>query len=269
MSFPLGRSVPLLAIAVGILGCSDAIGESFENPLTPTAPAGSGITLHITAPTALVVGEEVVVRLDTRDASGRLLNNTPVMWTSLSPQTLEVTANESPVGRVKGVSAGVATVTATTEGKTQTIQLTVSPLPGSSGAILVVESFTVIEFQYPSQPNHWHYAPLVRVRETGAGGAVAITGYDFIIPGLGRSPACATYRRVDRGATLDLFREVYGDYGFTIAQAGARATGAPATALITIRDGNGPETTLTVTGPIVSGSLPTTYTGGTVDWRCN
>jgi len=240
--------------------------SSRNPPATATPP---GLTLQITAQsTALVVGEETVLVVITRDATGRQLND-PVAWSSSSPGTVQVTSPGYAVARVKGLSAGVATVSATVQGKSQTIVISVADLSAPSGAVLVVDSFSVIEFQYPSAPNQWYYAPLVRVRETGLGGAVAVIGYDFIIPGFGQAPPCATYRPVGRGATLDLFREVYGDYGYTLYSGGARATGTVATALITVRDGSGPPATLTVTGPIISGALPTTYTGGAVEWRCN
>ncbi len=259
---------PLLAVAVaGAIGCSDAIVQPPEQ--TSASPTAT-ITLQITTPkSTMVVGEELVIQVIERDATGRQISGMPVVWTSQSPEIVQVTSSGYPVGRVRGLSPGVASVSATVDGKSQTIVLTVAPLPAPSGAVLVVDAFSVIEFQYPSQPNHWYYAPLVRVRETNAGGTVAVIGYDFTIPGLGRVPSCVTYRPVGRGETLDLFREVYGDYGYTIDNNGARATGTVATAIITIQDGSGAPTSITVTGPIISGTLPTTYTGGTVDWRCN
>ncbi|MBA3671343.1 MAG: hypothetical protein H0W68_04900, partial [Gemmatimonadaceae bacterium] len=217
------------------------------------------MSLQITAPATLLVDQEVPVVLTIRDALGRPLSDTAVTWSSLSPQVIRVTSSGSLVSRAKGLAAGVGTLSATVEGRSQSVVLTVLPLPPSSSAVLVVESFSVVEFQYPSQPGQWHYAPRVRVRESGGGGAVAVIGYDFIIPGLGRAPPCVTYRRVERGGTLELFREAYGDYDYTISQHSSRANGTPATALITIRDGDSAPTLLTVTGPIVSGSLPTTY----------
>ena len=263
-------SLPLCTMAIFVLGCSDATSPPGNPGKAAVAPATTGITLQITAAsTALVIGEEAVLLVVARDAMGKQLFNDPVVWSSSSPSTLEVTSPGYAVARIRGLSAGVATVSATVQGKSQTVLISVSDLPVPSGAVLVVDSFSVVEFQYPSAPNNWYYAPLVRVRETGLGNALAVVGYDFIIPGFGPAPPCATYRPVGRGVTLDLFREVYGDYGYTLWNSGARAAGRVATALITVRDGSGPPTTLTVTGPIVSGSLPTTYTGGTVEWRCN
>ena len=262
-------TLPLFAMMIGLFGCSDAIQPTAQPPEAAAAPASSGISLQITATsTALVVGEATVLVAIATDAAGRQLND-PVVWSSSSPATAQVTSPGYAVARVTGLSAGVATVSATVRGKSQAMVISVSNLSAPSGAVLLVESFSVVEFQYPTVPDHWYYAPLLRMRETGLGDAAAVIGYEFDIPGIGQSPPCATYRRVGRGATLDLFREVYGDYGYSLYKPGARATGTVATALITVRDGSSPPTTLTVTGPIISGSLPTTYTGGTVEWRCN
>jgi len=63
-------------------------------------------------------------------------------------------------------------------------------------------------------------------------------------------------------APRDLFGEVYGDWLLEIAGSGERATGEPATATITFVDDGGTMATRVVSGPIVQGSLPTTYSGG-------
>jgi hypothetical protein len=94
------------------------------------------------------------------------------------------------------------------------------------------------------------------------GVAVIVTNVRFTIRPPVRAIAVGWWR-VDPGASLDLFREVYGEYELTIDQQGVRSSGGLATVVMTIRDDNGASATITPNDPIVAGSLPTTDTGAT------
>jgi hypothetical protein len=128
------------------------------------------------------------------------------------------------------------------------------PVPGT----LAIESFSVVEY---GSPNWLSYAPLIRVRAPE--GAVTVIRLQFVIPGIGATSAC-TNKRVEGSESRDLFREVYGDYEYSIAfgQAGVRATGEPVKGTITYRDDTGAIGVLQAEAPVVPGQLPTTYTGG-------
>jgi hypothetical protein len=128
---------------------------------------------------------------------------------------------------------------------------------------LAIESFTMIEYQYPSAPGWWSYAPQIRVDETSGHGSITIFRIDITIPGFGPSPGvCSTGIRVAAGSGRDLVSERYGDYELSYDAGGKRAEPGEATVVLTYSDETGRKGTLSAHGPIVSGALPTTYTGG-------
>ena len=73
----------------------------------------------------LHVGEKQAVSVTLKDARGRTLTDRPVAWVSSSPAIATV----SDVGLVKAVAAGGAQLTATCEGKTAALKVTVTPVP--------------------------------------------------------------------------------------------------------------------------------------------
>jgi hypothetical protein len=167
------------------------------------------------------------------------------------------------------VGEGSTTITASLDGFTAGGELTAISDPPLSDA-LVIESFSMIEFAYadPSGP-YWHYAPqVVLADQTGSG--VDVIGVQFSIADWGDASYCAATRSVDSGASLELFREVHGDYELSFSKQGVRAGSGEATAAIyfVARDGT-PGKALAV-GPVTPGGFPTTYTGGVISdlWNC-
>ena len=67
-----------------------------------------------------------------KDASGAVLSDRAVSWSSSSPAVVAV----SPTGLVTAVAAGSATISATSEGRSATVLVTVSLVPVGSVAIL-------------------------------------------------------------------------------------------------------------------------------------
>jgi hypothetical protein len=134
--------------------------------------------------------------------------------------------------------------------------------------VLGITSFSVVEYQYqPSDAAQWFYAPLVRVAETGGGGGATITEMSFNISSLPAAPPFRSSKCVGAGEERDLLNEVYGDYELSIEHSGSRALPGQASALLSFTDSTGRTGTLTATGPIAPGGLPTTYTGG-LSWTC-
>jgi hypothetical protein len=136
--------------------------------------------------------------------------------------------------------------------------------PTPSGSLIgkaVDISVSFVEFQY-SPGTRWFYAPQIHV-DAGADSSQTLTSFGFSIPGLGPSVRYCGSVPLPPGMEFDLFGELYGDYEFTIDETGHRATGSSGTATIGLRDPKGVETSVEVSGPIVPGHLPTTYTGGT------
>jgi hypothetical protein len=134
----------------------------------------------------------------------------------------------------------------------------VGAIPGALTGKAV--DITVSFVEYPAD-SRWFYAPLVHI-DAGSEASATLTGFSFSIPGLGSTGKFCAALPLPPGFQFELFREIYGDYEFTIDNPGHRATEAAGTATINLTDDAGVATTRTLTGPIVPGSLPTTYSGG-------
>ena len=102
-------------------------------------------SIAISPPGGQTVFEGLTLQLaaTTRDGSGSILNGRPISWTT-SNQSI---ATVSSTGVVNGVSLGSATITAESEGRTATTQITVAPRPvaivglsAGSGSITVNQS---------------------------------------------------------------------------------------------------------------------------------
>lgn len=83
-------------------------------------------TVAVTATaTTIQAGTTTQLTAVTLDANSNVLTGRPVVWGSSS----EAIATVSQTGQVTAVSEGVATITATSEGKTGSVQITVTPPP--------------------------------------------------------------------------------------------------------------------------------------------
>ena len=145
--------------------------------------------------------------------------------------------------------------------------LPASPARASS-AVLTVDSFSIIEFTYPTATNFWYYAPKVQVHVSGDAGQATISRMEFDIPGLGAAPPCNSGFRLNKGEQLELFTEIYGDYSYMLTAFETRSTGGDATLTVTVTDSQGTDRRLVVKGRIVPGALPETYTGGSPAFQC-
>jgi uncharacterized protein YjdB len=97
---------------------------------TVTVTAAPVATVTVTPGSAsIAVGGTVDMNAVARDASGRILTGRPVTWATSNPAVATV----SGTGLVTGVAGGVATITATSEGKSGTSTVTVSaPVVGAA-----------------------------------------------------------------------------------------------------------------------------------------
>ncbi len=168
---------------------------------------------------------------------------------------------------------------------TYSIQMTVSDTAGRIGVSdtlqitfvepdtqprVIVRSFSVTEFEFAPGSGYWGYAPQLVVAEAPGGGGLQVVGFEILtVPGL-QSPfprAFAYGVSVPEGQDTPLFVEVFGEYEFySFAADGHRATGTEATVKLTFRDISGHIYASTITGPIITGTPPTTYTPGCGHW---
>src|SRR5206468_5109021 len=83
------------------------------------------------AAASLSVGQTVQLTATPKDSAGGTLTGRMVTWTSSNTSVATVSGS----GQVAGVTAGSATITATSEGKSSTAALTVTSVPVASVAV--------------------------------------------------------------------------------------------------------------------------------------
>ena len=88
---------------------------------------------------SVIVGQTLALVATTKDAQGATLTGRTVTWSSAAASVASVSAS----GVVTGVAAGSAMVTATSEGKSTTVSITVSPVPVST-VVVTVPSLTMV-----------------------------------------------------------------------------------------------------------------------------
>ena len=111
------RLVTALAIAAAA-GCS----EPFDTPPNEPSQPVSGLTV-IPRNATIMAGQVVALKATLRDQFGDQLVGITVKWKSSNEAVASVAAN----GEVMGRSAGVATVTADAQGRTETSGIQVLP----------------------------------------------------------------------------------------------------------------------------------------------
>jgi uncharacterized protein YjdB len=112
-------------------GFSDDVTVSVQST-TPTPPPPSGTPTEPVATvsasiasTTVMVGQSLQASAVTRDATGKVLNGRSITWASSNNGIASV----SPTGVVTGVSAGSATITATSESKNGALNIAVTAAP--------------------------------------------------------------------------------------------------------------------------------------------
>ena len=118
--------------ACGILGYLGAV-VAFDlgcggDPPTSTISVGS---ITIQPPSAVRVGGTVPVHATLLSAGGNVIQGRAVSWTSSDPAIATVSGTTDD-GLVTGVSTGTTTITASSGGKTGTVQVTVNNVPVAS-----------------------------------------------------------------------------------------------------------------------------------------
>ncbi len=134
LRFPLAqRLLPagvLLALFALLPGCGggDGGGSSATPPPPPPPAPVATVQFAGTAPGPLVVGSTTQLQARTLDAAGGVLGGRPVTWVSAAPAVATV----SGTGLVTAVAPGETQVTATSEGRSAQIGITVIPPPVAS-----------------------------------------------------------------------------------------------------------------------------------------
>jgi uncharacterized protein YjdB len=105
-------------------------------PVRVIPPAVATVTI---APATISVEQNQwgALTVTLRDQSGAELTDRSIVWTSSNPAIAEVTYN----GRVVGVASGVATITATSEGRSGRSTVTVTA-PAAASSDMLTESIS-------------------------------------------------------------------------------------------------------------------------------
>ena len=263
----------LRAGAIGALGLALLTacgGADATSPVSTPLPDSKVASVELTpVSTVLVVGTRQPLFLTARTAGGQVLAGRVGSWSSSDSRVVSVAQNGAvnltpgnPAALAYANGSGSATITATVDGRSASVKIHVVS-PTATQSVLTIESFSMIEYKYDGEPDQWYYAPIVRLRETTGARSADVLAVQFHMPGFGYTMKCGARLHVLSGQSVDMFRESYGDYPLSYYRPpDGRALPGLATALITVRDDNGAIALLSMEGPIVSGSLPTTYTGG-------
>jgi uncharacterized protein YjdB len=119
----------VLHVMVGglLISASAACGGSEGAAGVPPVPQSTVTSVEVAAASTapLFPGQTVALTATTRDASGRPLSGRTVTWTSSTPAVATVSTS----GLVTAVAVGSATISATSEGRSGSLNVAVAPVP--------------------------------------------------------------------------------------------------------------------------------------------
>jgi len=175
-----------------------ADGRSATATVTVLARAVAGVQLSPSGP-SLLVGALVQLRAVPVDDAGAPLADRPVFWLSSDPRVAAVDIT----GSVNGLAPGVATITATSEGRSASVGVTVSPVPVASVQITPAsDSITVGQTTQLSAVSRDSAGGVLGDRvamwTTNAAGVATVSSTGVV---LGIAPGSATISATSAGRT--------------------------------------------------------------------
>lgn len=115
-----------VALIAAVVGCG---GDATTATPTVESPAGvASVEVVASTATTISVGQTLTLAATPRDAAGRSLAGRAVTWLSSAPNVASVSSS----GVVTALAVGNATISATSEGRSGTVTVTVTPIPVSS-----------------------------------------------------------------------------------------------------------------------------------------
>jgi hypothetical protein len=242
------RNLPVLCAILGLVACGD--GSTAPATPIPSLPPAA-VALHIAPPNPLMkIGVELTFTASKEMSNGTLLAAS-ALWTSSDPAIVTVNAN----GQAIGVGAGTATISASADGLVASTTVNVIRVGSAKGGPLIVDEFSIIEFQEPNLSDSWYYAPQLRVR-AAAGRVLTLTQVQFLFPGFSSVVGWACYTGVPSGEAMSLNGEMYGEWSWYVSSGGARWGSEEVRAIISYVQEDGSAASVEVDGPIYQGSHP-------------
>ncbi|MCU0633886.1 MAG: Ig-like domain-containing protein [Gemmatimonadaceae bacterium] len=126
----------LTAVAPGTVTVT-ATSEGVNGTAEITVTAAPVATVTVTVPrTGIRIGESIQATAVLRDSLGNVLTNRPITWAS----TNTTAATVSATGLVTAIAAGTSNITATSEGRTGSVTLTITPPPVATVTVTLPRS---------------------------------------------------------------------------------------------------------------------------------
>jgi plastocyanin len=129
-----------LALPAALVAC----GGGGDATLAPPPAVAVASVVGAPAPATVPVGQSVALQATLRDAGGALLTGRAVRWTTAAPTVATV---DSLTGLARGLAAGQAQITATSEGRTGT---TVVNVTGGAAATRTADTLYTFPEQWSS-----------------------------------------------------------------------------------------------------------------------
>jgi hypothetical protein len=207
------------------------------------------------SPREIAAGDSVLLPVVVQDATGTPLPEPTVAWQSTVPSVATAALGNLDGGRIVGVSPGNAVVLVSSLGAVASVPVTVLPRT-SAAPPLVVDDFHMIAISQTTLYPDWYYAPTLVLRDTSSAGGNAVIAMRFELPGFSDLPGCATSREIPRGGR-ELLHQIQEDPEWLFYQpVGTPRITGEAVAHLTVRTRDGNAAAMTVTGPIVTDTLP-------------
>ena len=124
----VGPSGEVTALGDGVVNISASAGGLTANSVVAVVEVPVATVTLDPAATTMYEGQEAVISATTRDAFGVALSGRFIAWTSSDPAVATI----SPLGLLTARAPGAVTITATSEGRSATAQVTVLPTPVAS-----------------------------------------------------------------------------------------------------------------------------------------
>lgn len=238
-------------------------------PIPPVAPPPVASILPNQTSTLVVAGIPEQLTVSLVDEYQRAVLGRLVTWASSDEAVAAVAkvgnCGPGPVAgcyrtSLFGLKDGSATITATADGASASINVRVITTVSSAQGVRV--DVKVIEFAPLA------YAPLITVTETTSSRSFEVIGLRIAVSGMIGSVLCRGSVPVAAGASAVMFTDVYGDYQLTIGGSNPRTADVAAVTAY-LREASGTVDTLTVSGPVVPGPMYPPPSGLAMhQWTC-
>ena len=195
-----GGSATIIADAGGLRGTA---------VMTVAGAQASGhvpvATLGFTRPPAgLQAGENAQLVIEIRDPAGNALSGRPVAWTSSNPAVAEV----SPAGLVAARAEGTAIITASSEGKSTTVNLTITPVTVASVSVTPsrssIEVDGTVKLAAQAKDARGNALGNRPIQWTSDNSGIAAVGPDGTVTGIAVGSATITASSEARSATANV-----------------------------------------------------------------